>query len=64
LTEIAAPLGAPAFCTTAEGADVDVLDPAVFVAVTRTRSVLPTSTDFSVYVLFVAPLIDEQLPPV
>src|SRR6516225_1147192 len=49
--------------TTAVGTDVDEFDPSVFLAVTWTRSVLPASTDFRTYVLSVAPLIDEQLPP-
>jgi hypothetical protein len=39
------------------------LEPAELVARTRTRSVLPTSTDVSVCGFFVAPLMFAQLPP-
>ena len=63
LIEIAAPAGAFAFVTAAVGAEVDVRDPRLFFAVTRTRSVLPTSTDFSAYVVEVAPEMLAQLPP-
>ena len=35
----------------------------MFVAVTRTRSVLPSSTAFSTYVRSLAEPISEQLPP-
>jgi hypothetical protein len=63
LIGIAAPLGAPAFVITAVGADVTEVDPAPFLAITRTRMVLLTSTVFSAYVFSVAPLIAEQLPP-
>src|SRR5205814_6986242 len=59
-----APPGAPAFWITALGADVVDDEPLPFRAVTRTRSVLPTSTPFNVYVRCVAPVIVEQLPPV
>jgi len=52
-----------AAATTPVGTDVDEFDPSLFFAVTWTRSVFPESTGFSVYVLSVAPLIDEQLPP-
>jgi hypothetical protein len=49
--------------TTALGTDVELLVPSLFFAVTVTRSVLPLSTAFSTYVLEVAPLMLEQLPP-
>src|SRR5262249_40175031 len=49
--------------TSAVGTDVADDDPLEFRAVTRTRSVLSLSTVFRVYVLSVAPLIVEQLPP-
>src|SRR5262249_26222818 len=49
--------------TTAVGAESAKLAPALFVAVTPTRTVLPTSTDASVYVLPLAPMMSAQLPP-
>ena len=49
--------------TTAVGADTATLDPAEFDARTRTRSVFPTSTDVSVYVLLAAPMMFAQLLP-
>src|SRR6476659_8981645 len=56
--------GGPGFAFTTElGTDVDDAEPSAFLAVTRTRIVLPTSTVLRTYVLSVAPLIDEQLPP-
>src|SRR5262245_15694228 len=60
------PLGQPvtgSSVTTAVGADVAVSLAMAFVAVTRTRSVLPTSACLATYVFAVAPAIDEQLPP-
>ena len=45
------------------GTDVAWADPDAFVAVTATRSVLPTSTCCSGNVCAVAPLIVEQLLP-
>ena len=63
LIEIVAPLGASALPTTALGTDVDDDAPRVFLALTRTRSVLPWSADESVYVLVVAPLMSAQFPP-
>jgi hypothetical protein len=61
----AQPVGAGAVATriTAVGTDVAFADPSLFVAVTRTRSVLPTSTRRSRYVLAVAELILEHAPP-
>ena len=58
------PLGQPvtgASVMTAVGADVSVSSPIALRAVTRTRSVLPTSACLATYVLAVAPLIDEHL---
>ena len=55
--------GCGAAFTTAVGTDVEVAEPALFVAVSRTRSVLPTSTCFSAYVEPVAPEMLEQLAP-
>jgi hypothetical protein len=55
--------GCGAAVMTAVGTEVAFVEPSRLVAVTRTRSVLPTSTPLSVYVLLVAPLIAEQLPP-
>jgi hypothetical protein len=46
------------------GAEVAALEPVLFEAVTPTRSVLPTSSSISVYVLLFAPGITTQLPPV
>jgi hypothetical protein len=45
------------------GRDTAVPEPVLFEARTRTRSLLPTSVDVSVYVLFVAPMMFEQLSP-
>src|SRR5215212_3298137 len=59
-----APTGASALPITAVGADVAARAPSVFFAVTRTRTVFPTSTDVRTYVFCVAPLMSEQLPPV
>jgi hypothetical protein len=64
LIEMVVPLGASAFATTAVGTDVDDAAPRTFLAVTRTRSVLPPSDDVSAYVRAVAPPISAQLPPV
>ena len=47
LIEIAAPPGALALVMTAVGAEVAARAPRPFFAVTRTRSVFPTSTDLS-----------------
>src|SRR5437870_3937974 len=55
--------GAGFAVTTAVGTDVACVEPSAFLAVTRERIVFPTSTPFSVYVLSVAPLMLEQLPP-
>ena len=55
--------GVAAALTTAVGTDVAERVPSEFLALTVTRSVLPTSTAFSVYVLDVAPPMLEQLPP-
>src|SRR5579885_2055553 len=55
--------GCGAALTTAVGTDVEVAEPALFVAFSRTRSVFPTSTCFSAYVEPVAPEMLEQLPP-
>src|SRR5215208_1214695 len=49
--------------TTAVGVDVRAVDPSALVAVTRTRSVLPSSGFLSVYVFSLAPPIAAQLPP-
>jgi hypothetical protein len=48
---------------TAEGGDAAVAAPFEFRAVTRMRSVLPTSDCRVTYVLPVAPEIGVQLPP-
>jgi hypothetical protein len=45
------------------GAEVADVPPSAFVAVTRARIVLPTSTPLRVYVRLVAPLIAEQPLP-
>jgi hypothetical protein len=50
--------------TIAVGTDIALVDPSAFVAVTRTRSVLPTSFDATVYSRLPASEICEQLPPV
>src|SRR6187551_4068505 len=55
--------GAVAAWTTAVGTDVAAVRPSAFFAVTRSRIVLPWSTCFRTYVLSVAPLMFEQLPP-
>jgi hypothetical protein len=49
---------------TAVAAEIAVSFPRELEAVTRKRIVAPTSAEVSVYVLFVAPPIDEQAPPV
>jgi hypothetical protein len=53
----------PLLVTTAVGPDVAVVEPSAFVAITRTRIVLPTSTPRSVYVRSVAPEISVQPLP-
>ena len=53
-----------AAATTALGAGLALLDPAVFVAVTATRSVCCTSSPVAVYVAPVAPPMSPQLAPV
>ena len=55
--------GVGAALTTAVGTDVDERVPSEFLALTMTRSVLPASTAFSVYVLSLAPPMLLQLPP-
>jgi hypothetical protein len=50
-------------CTTLLGADAAVVCPAVFVAVTDTSTVLPTSPLVSVYEADVADPISEQFSP-
>jgi hypothetical protein len=62
--EIVDPAGASALLTTDVGAEVAEAVPAELRAVTRARSVLPSSTEVSVYVFDVAPLMSEQLAPV
>lgn len=47
----------------AEGADVAAVEPFLFVATTRTRSVSPPRLDATTYVLAVAPETGAQLPP-
>src|SRR6476469_9242767 len=49
--------------TAAVGTDVALRVPSEFLALTTIRSVLPTSTAFSVYVLSFAPPMLLQLPP-
>ena len=56
--------GAVAFWITAVGTEVAVVWPSAFFAITRKRSVLPTSAEVSVYFVACAPLITAQLPPV
>jgi hypothetical protein len=56
-------LAGAAATTTSVSADVAVLDPAEFDAVTSTRTDAPTSTEVSVYVCAVAPAMFVQLPP-
>jgi hypothetical protein len=55
--------GAAGAVTRADGADSACAEPSPFFAVTRTRTVLPRSADFSVYVDLFAPPMLEQLPP-
>ena len=43
--------------------DIPVVEPPTFVAVTAKRSVKPPSDDATVYVVFVAPEIGEQVFP-
>src|SRR5918994_5266436 len=64
LIEIVEPLGASALATTPVGAEVAEAAPAALRAVTRTRSVVPSSAAVRTYVFPVAPLMSEQLPPV
>ena len=54
---------AAGFRITAVGTEVAVLCPSALIAVTRKRSVLPTSAEVSVYLNPCAPLITAQLPP-
>ena len=63
LIRIVAPPGASALAMTAVGADVAEAVPALLRAVTRTRSVVPSSAAVRTYVFDVAPLMLEQLPP-
>ena len=49
--------------TTAVGSELALLEPALFVAVTTTRIVKPTSAASAVYVFDVAPLMLPQLLP-
>lgn len=51
-------------CTIPVGADSAGVEPPLFVAVTRTRVVVPTSLKVSVYVDEVAPLIELHATPV
>jgi hypothetical protein len=55
--------GADALETTAVGAEVALMEPSAFFAVTVARSVWPTSADCAVYVFAVAPPIAVQLSP-
>lgn len=55
--------GAPVGTTTAVAADVALLEPAEFEAVTTRRIVLAVSAEVSVYVWFVAAEMLEQLAP-
>jgi hypothetical protein len=64
LIETVAPLGASAFATTPDGADVADADPRELRAVTRTRSVVSRSAVVRTYVFAVAELMSAQLPPV
>src|SRR4051812_6451661 len=59
-----APPGASALPMTALGADVDDDEPRALRPVTRTRSVVPSSTDVSTYVFAVALLMSAQFAPV
>src|SRR5581483_3759441 len=56
-------VGLPAATTSADGADVAVVEPSPFDAVTRNRSVCPSSAEPSWYCVPFAPPIVEQLPP-
>ena len=58
-----ASLDGGASCTTADGLEVEVSLPRPFVAVTRVRTVWPTSPAVSSYVLPVAPGMTTQLLP-
>ena len=49
---------------TAVGTDESKVLPPAFFASTLNRTVLPTSAEVSVYVVPLAPLMFEQLPPV
>jgi hypothetical protein len=49
--------------TTPVAADVAEEEPALFDAVTSTRTVEPTSPAVNVYVVPVAPAMSEQFPP-
>ena len=55
--------GLPAATTTAVAADCAVLEPSELLAVTRNRSVWPSSAAVSWYCVPVAPLIASQPPP-
>src|SRR5262245_60629001 len=49
--------------TTAVAAETAVFEPSLLDALTRTRSVSPTSADVTTRVFVSAPMIAEQLPP-
>ncbi len=53
----------PVAATIPVGREVAVPEPELFVAVTMTRSLWPTSAVVSVYCLLVAPAIGAQVPP-
>ena len=53
----------PVAWTTPVARDVALPEPSLFVAVTATRSRLPTSAVCTVYCLLLAPLMLPQLPP-
>ena len=55
--------GLPPATTTAVAADVAVVDPSLLVAVTRNRTVCPSSAAVNWYCVPSAPLIVSQLPP-
>jgi len=55
--------GGGAAATTAVAADVAVVLPPEFVAVTPNRSVLWTSAEVSLYAVPLAPMIEAQDPP-
>ena len=57
------PVGALAAITPV-GTEVTVVEPIELLAVTRMRSVVPTSDCLRVYVRAVAPAMFSQLPPV